>query len=853
MPPGPLASLLLRTGLVLALLAAGLHADEVPLPGFRPAPKKVPAEGSPFAPKGWSVEGEVTWTAAPPLRAPGLGLAPGARVARTIDIPELEPWKATQGPVDPADWVALLVVDADAAAEGAGLELAIETTRGESKVQANRLAPVARTTGRIVMELPGLERGGALELRIAARGAVTIRDLAILRLPRNPAEIRFAKSNGQNGPDRLESGALGFVAQTIDGVGPLPVLSVREGSPAAAAGLVAGDLILSVDGEPLPRSSCRPGWAWFEDGHEARLGRAVERALATEQPRVRLGIWREDRVLECVPVARPALPENFPFDDTATPRLYEELLAWVRAHRGKNGAWANGGNDWIQTAFAGLALLGRRDPQDRDTIVEIAEWYLAKFPDPEDFGNLGYWAASYSGIFLSEYLLATGDERVRPFLERALRWVEEGFHTSKWGTPCLGHGPSGLPYENKALMAPASHLIVFEALARKAGIESRIWTTLLPYMESAWSDPEKKGGHGGMGYNASYRDQEEFWSRTGLFAMASELRSEKPAMRRAMIGIMRRRHPWMRNSHAYGNPGDAWGLAGLARCDREAFAEVMKAWRWNLGGAWEPGFGLRHTTAHMGSPYMGEEGLVNPAYAMVLSARHRGLFITGAPDSDRGWMKLATLRPRVSALRFERGSDGKVGIRAAIPGAPIRYTTDGSEPDARSKRYSGPVPFSKGGEFRARVCLDDGTLGPERRERFGPAKTRWAIVAADGAKDEAEARHRASFLIDDSDRPWQPDRGQDAADLPLSVTIDLGEVTSFSGLAFRGPNVPDRLRIAWARQADALPAESREVVIEKESDPRALLGETVRARFLRVEFVSLFQKDRLRIVELDLF
>lgn len=147
-------------------------------------------------------------------------------------------------------------------------------------------------------------------------------------------------------------------------------------------------------------------------------------------------------------------------------------------------------------------------------------------------------------------------------------------------------------------------------------------------MEMAWSDP-KKGGHGSLGYNKSYKDQGEFWSRTGLFAMACELRGERADMEDAMTAYMPTRHPWLRNSHAYGEPGGALGLLGLNLAAPESYAEVIREYGWWFSLAWEPGYGLRYTTPHMGSPYMGEDALLNAAYALVLQGPKKSLHLTG--------------------------------------------------------------------------------------------------------------------------------------------------------------------------------------------------------------------------------
>jgi hypothetical protein len=274
-------------------------------------------------------------------------------------------------------------------------------------------------------------------------------------------------------------------------------------------------------------------------------------------------------------------------------------------------------------------MLGTGDKKHENQAGKAVEWSLAKFDTPDKHGNLGFWGGAYMGILYAEWHLRTGDERVLPHLDAMRDWAYDGRHPSAWQVPALGHGPDGLPYGQKALVAPACHLLVFEALAMRCGMKSRLWEMLMPYMEMAWSDP-KDGGHGALGYNRSYKDLGEFWSRSGLFAMTCHLRGERPDMRDAMTRIMTERHPWIRNSHAYGEPGGGLGLLGLQLAAPESYAAVIRDYAWWFSLAWQPGYGLKFTQPHMGAPYMGEDDLFNVVYALVLQSPKRNLHLTGA-------------------------------------------------------------------------------------------------------------------------------------------------------------------------------------------------------------------------------
>jgi hypothetical protein len=60
----------------------------------------------------------------------------------------------------------------------------------------------------------------------------------------------------------------------------------------------------------------------------------------------------------------------------------------------------------------------------------------------------------------------------------------------------------------------------------------------------------------------------------------------------------------------------------------------------------------------------------------------------------------------------------RMSVPAEIPGAEIRYTIDGSPPEASSTLYSGPVPLEKDVTVRARTFLAGAEPGPFTEARF---------------------------------------------------------------------------------------------------------------------------------------
>lgn len=518
-------------------------------------------------------------------------------------------------------------------------------TAGEIEVPGVKLdpPPPVAAAARIWAEIPPamMKRleGKSFGLRVSNRSetAVVIGTPRLARINDAPSGKLFGRSNGGLGPDKLGAGLLGFDALTEHKQTVLSVMTVRPDSAAARQGLQQGDVILAVRGRPLPVNDLAPGWNWFRDSHEAVIGRETEAALQVGETRLPLTVLRDGNAKDIdIPLVRKAAFTTMdPADDPEAARMLADSIAFLIRTQRDDGSWSG---CMIRTAFAGLALLATGEELHHARVHKGVEWARERYKKPDDYGNLGFWAGAYAGIFYSEWHLATGDPSVMPHLEALRDWAISGQHNSIWDVPALGHGPSGLPYGQKALVAPACHLLVFEAIAMRGGMKSGLWELLMPYMEMSWSNPAA-GGNGTLGYNRSFKDLDEFWSRTGLFAMAAHLRGGRADMRDAMIRVMHERHPWFRNSHAYGEPGGALGLLALNLVVPDIHAEVIRQYAWWFSLAWEPGYGLRFTTPHMGAPYMGEDDLMNATYALVLQAPRRTLHLTGlgtGTENERG-------------------------------------------------------------------------------------------------------------------------------------------------------------------------------------------------------------------------
>ena len=126
----------------------------------------------------------------------------------------------------------------------------------------------------------------------------------------------------------------------------------------------------------------------------------------------------------------------------------------------------------------------------------------------------------------------------------------------------------------------------------------------------------------------------------------------------------------------------------------------------------------------------------------------------------------------------ERNRDGSVAV--THPHAlPIIYTLDGSEPNAGSPVYRGPIPLPEGGTVNAAVLTDDRRVGLVAGKTIvGVAPTHWTAKAAPSGD--------ASKAIDaDAGTLWETHIAADAAsETRPSLTIDMGATRRIRGFAY---------------------------------------------------------------------
>ena len=144
-----------------------------------------------------------------------------------------------------------------------------------------------------------------------------------------------------------------------------------------------------------------------------------------------------------------------------------------------------------------------------------------------------------------------------------------------------------------------------------------------------------------------------------------------------------------------------------------------------------------------------------------------------------------TITPKINDFSWENWNkvDGRRQTKpenvspASLEGVTIRYTTDGTAPDATSTLYTGP--------FRMENCelqvaaWKDGERGAVCRQRFGLVKEQWKVQEATGSSN---TEHPASAAFDElSATYWLADS---ITSSPVIFCVDLGKTVSIAGFAY---------------------------------------------------------------------
>ncbi len=308
------------------------------------------------------------------------------------------------------------------------------------------------------------------------------------------------------------------------------ITKVDKGSPAAGLFQI-GDVILGVGGKP------------FSFDPRTELGRAITAAeLKAGIGKLALTRWRAGKTEE-VELKLEVLGEygaTAPFDCDKSKRLLEAGCQALAARMAKPD-YAK--LDGIPRSLNALALLASGNVEYLPLVKKEAEW--AAESSKEMLRPAFYcktWYCAYGLLFLSEYVLATGDDSVMPGVKRLALAVAQGQSlVGSWG-----HGfaiPDGRLGGYGMMNSPGLVLTTGLVLAREAGVKDvEVATAIersakflrfyigkgaIPYGDhSPWMEGHEDNGKCGMAavlFNALGEAKgAEFFSRMSVAAHGSE-------------------------------------------------------------------------------------------------------------------------------------------------------------------------------------------------------------------------------------------------------------------------------------------------------------------------------------------
>ncbi len=166
---------------------------------------------------------------------------------------------------------------------------------------------------------------------------------------------------------------------------------------------------------------------------------------------------------------------------------------------------------------------------------------------------------------------------------------------------------------------------------------------------------------------------------------------------------------------------------------------------------------------------------------------------------------------------IRRDQDGQVSIGCVtphlssgypVPNLSVRFTCDGSEPDADSPLYTAPFPFPNGGVVKAYAFVNEKSRSETATAFFGVDRRDWKVVSVSLDSPFANNGYAgvAHLLSDDPDTYWHTyhtDKSKSAA--PHEVVLDMGRTREVAAFTFapRGTHgTPDQVEFHLSQDGE---------------------------------------------------
>jgi HEAT repeat protein len=336
------------------------------------------------------------------------------------------------------------------------------------------------------------------------------------------------------------------------------VTDVAAGSSSEGI-LQKDDVILGVNGTP------------FSDDARVQFANAITAAEANDG-RLKVRHWRAGKVLDStIPLAAlGSYGPTAPFDCEKSKRIFEQGCASL-AERMRSADYTKR-LDAIPRSLNALALLASGKKEHLPLLAKEAAWAA-------DFTTTGYlsWYYGYLMMFVSEYVLATGDTSVLPGLKRlALETANGQSGVGTWGHRfAVDHGNLG---GYGAMNQPGLSLTIGMVLAREAGVRDpeldRAITKSAEFLR--WWLHKGAIPYGDHLPFAAHEDNGKCAAGAVLFDLLGDREAADffAKMTTAAYSERERGHTGNYFNHL-------WALLGVARCGPHAIGAYLKEQSWH--------------------------------------------------------------------------------------------------------------------------------------------------------------------------------------------------------------------------------------------------------------------------------
>ena len=137
---------------------------------------------------------------------------------------------------------------------------------------------------------------------------------------------------------------------------------------------------------------------------------------------------------------------------------------------------------------------------------------------------------------------------------------------------------------------------------------------------------------------------------------------------------------------------------------------------------------------------------------------------------------------QLAVPKIKRSKDGMVSIATESAVHQIHYTTDGTEPTAKSPVYEAPFSFLNSGEIKAKSFGADTKSSETAIQSFNVSKKDWKIVAV--TFENPEKGISLNAIDENAETVWSTNDNSLAIAFPQAITIDMNQEITIASLSY---------------------------------------------------------------------